>query len=121
MANIQILDVSSSARAAALEDWGPVGLPLSEPACRLRGVKMSPPGQRPEVGIWECSPGRYRRQIRSAETMHVTGGEAVFTPDGGAPVTLRPGDVCFFPADTMGVWEILATLRKVYILLDAPD
>lgn len=114
---IQKLELPSTAATSVLEDWGPVGLPLSEPACQLRGVKMVlPMANQPEVGVWECAPGRYRRQVRSSETMHVISGEAVFTPDGGPPVLLQPGDVYFFLAETMGTWEIQATMRKVYVL-----
>ena len=69
-----------------------------------------------EVGLWECSPGRFRRQVKSSETMHVLSGEAVFTPDNSEPIVLRQGEVHFFPADTTGVWEIRSTLRKMYIL-----
>lgn len=115
--SIQKLSLPATSAAPLLEDWGTVGLPLSEPACALRGVKMVLPlDPQPEVGVWECSPGRYRRQVRSAETMVVLSGEAVFTPDGGAPVPLRQGDVYFFPAETNGVWEIQTPLRKVYTL-----
>lgn len=115
--SIQKLEASSNAPTDTLQDWGAVGLPLSEPACRLMGKKMVVPlNNQPEIGIWECSPGRFRRQVISAETMHVLSGEAVFTPDGGASVALSQGDVYFFPADTRGEWEIRRTLRKIYVL-----
>jgi uncharacterized cupin superfamily protein len=114
---IRKLDTSSTEVSGALQDWGTVGLPLSEPACTLRGEKaVLPLDGQPEMGIWECAPGHYRRQVRSAETMHILSGSAVFTPDGGAPVALREGDVYFFPAETTGVWDIQSTMRKVYVL-----
>jgi uncharacterized cupin superfamily protein len=113
------LPLSTNCSTALLDDWGTVGLPLSEPACRLRGLKIDTPPGAPETGLWECTPGRYRRQINSAETMHLLEGEAVFTPDGGGPaITLKAGDVFFFPANSMGVWEIRSAVRKVYVLLD---
>ena len=84
------LPARTDADAASLADWGSVGLPLSEPACALRGMKMVAPIEHaPEMGMWECTPGRYRRQISSAETMHLLSGSATFTPDGGEPVALR--------------------------------
>lgn len=111
------LAASSAAAAPALEDWGAVGLPLSDPPCTLHGAKMALPMENaPEVGVWECTPGRYRRHIRSAETMHVISGRATFTPDGGEPVSLQPGDVYFFAPETLGVWEIHSAMRKVYVL-----
>lgn len=117
--SIQRLETSTHADAAALQDWGSVGQPLSEPACTLRGLKMAAPiANKPEMGVWECTPGQYRRQIRSAETMHIISGEATFTPDGGEPMTLRGGDVFFFPPETNGVWDIKTTVRKVYVLFN---
>ena len=116
-----ILRLASPSHAAsdALEDWGQVGDPISLPPCTLRGDKLTiPVGGGPDIGIWECSPGRYRRQIRSAETMHILAGEAVFTPDEGEPITLKAGDLLFFPTDTLGKWDITTTLRKVYVVFD---
>ena len=111
------LAVNSNTARHRLDDWGTVGLPLSEPACQLRGSKViAPIAHAPEIGLWECSPGQYRREIRSAETMHVISGDATFTPDGGEPVALGVGDVYFFPPDTRGVWNIKNPLRKFYVL-----
>ncbi len=113
------LPQASTCASEALDDWGAVGLPLSDPPCRLRGLKMDTPPGAPETGVWECTPGQYRRQIRSAETMHVLTGEAVFTPeDGSAPITLKAGEVYYFAANSMGVWDIRSTVRKVYVLFD---
>jgi uncharacterized cupin superfamily protein len=118
--SIHKLDRSSASEPQRLDDWGPVGHPLSEPPCRLRGRKIDPPHPgAPETGLWECTPGRYRRQIRSAETMHILAGSATFTPDDGTPpVSLHAGDVMYFDADTLGVWDIHSTLRKVYVLIN---
>lgn len=113
---IQRLASSSLAPADQLQDWGRVGDPISQPACSLRGDKLATGG--PDIGIWECSPGRYRRQILSAESMHILSGEARFTPDDGAPITLKAGDVVFFPTGTVGDWDIRSTLRKMYVVFD---
>ena len=113
------LAIPSHASTEALADWGSVGDPVSQPPCTLRGDSLTLPiAGAPDMGIWECSPGRYRRQIRSAESMHILTGEAVFTPDGGSPVTLKAGDVVFFPTGTLGEWEIKTTLRKMYLVFD---
>jgi uncharacterized cupin superfamily protein len=115
--SIRKLPIRSTAETINLDDWGPVGLPLSEPTCQLRGSKMVLPLENnPEIGLWECTPGRYRRQVVSAETMHVISGQATFTPDDGDPFPLQAGDIHFFPLNTNGVWDIHETLRKVYVL-----
>jgi uncharacterized cupin superfamily protein len=111
------LPTSTAAASTSLEDWGTVGLPLSEPSCRLRGTRIAVGGAgSPEVGIWECSPGRFRRQVRNAEAIHVISGAAVFTPDDGPAVRLTAGDVLHFEAESMGVWDIETAMRKLYVL-----
>ena len=54
----------ATAPSAKLEDWGPVGEPVGQPVPALRGQGAH---EGPDVGVWECSPGRFRRQIKSAE------------------------------------------------------
>lgn len=97
---------------------GPVGIPLSEPACQLQGFKVSIPGREgTDTGIWECSPGRFRRQIAAGEVMHVLSGSCTFTPDDGQAIEIKAGDTLFMSPNTTGVWDIRETLRKVYVLL----
>ncbi len=111
------LEAKSNVASEKLSDWGTVGIPLSEPACQLRGTKIvAPTANAPEIGVWECSIGQYRRNIPNAETMHVISGEATFTPDGGEAITLGAGDVYFFPPNTTGIWDIKRPLRKAYVL-----
>jgi len=101
-----------------LESWGPVGIPLSDPSCQLRGIKtVIPERDSTDTGIWECSPGKFRRQIEAGEVMHILSGECSFTPDGGEPIEIRAGDTLFLSPNTVGVWDIRSTVRKVYVLL----
>ena len=53
-----------------LEDWGPVKEPVGDLIAKLRGKAGSREGE-PDYGIWECSPGRWRRQIKEAEFTHI--------------------------------------------------
>lgn len=100
-----------------LEDLGPVGVPLSEPACALRGRKIVIPGaESASTGIWECSPGKFRRQVQDGEIMHILAGECTFTPDGQPPLVIRAGDTVFMSPGTQGVWDIRTTVRKLYVL-----
>ena len=70
-------------------------------------------------GIWISSPGRWHRQITSAEFCFFLEGECTFTPDGGEPIEIRAGDVLHFPADSLGVWDIRTDCRKVYFIFDS--
>lgn len=112
--------IAQSAVTADLQGHGMVAVPLSAPACALRGIEVRIPG-RPDVdtGLWECSPGRFERQVVSGEVMHILAGAGCFTPEaeGAAPVEFRAGDTLFFPPGTCGVWDIRETVRKLYVMV----
>ncbi len=101
-----------------LESWGPVGIPLTNPPCQLRGIKKVIPGKdATDTGIWECSPGRFRRQIAAGEVMHILAGRCTFTPDDGHTIAIEAGDILFLSPNTVGIWDIQETVRKIYVLL----
>lgn len=68
------------------------------------------------VGVWESSPGVFRRHLPNREFSHIISGSCIFTPDGGEPIELNAGDAVLFPANCEGVWDIRETLRKTYVL-----
>mgnify|MGYP000078292628 CR=1 FL=1 len=103
--------------SASLEDWGKVAEPLGEPVAQLRGTSPTEKGKEPDFGIWECSPGKWNRQIRKAEFAHFISGRATFHAKSGQVIEINAGDALYFPAESLGVWEIHETVRKTYILL----
>ena len=95
------------------------GLP-GTPVMTLSGIKVAIPGKENiNTGIFECTPGTYRRVVEQAEIMHILHGEGTFTPDGEETVTFKPGDALFFAENTQGLWVIETTMRKVYVIVDA--
>ena len=116
-----ITQVKQSAKIASsrLEDWGPVGLPEGRKVAKLRGQRLIDPEtvKGPGMGIWECSPGKWRRQVVTAEFAHFVKGRAIFHADSGETIEIEAGDSIYFPAKTGGIWEILATVRKNYVML----
>lgn len=99
-----------------LDEFNPVAVPLGE----LIAVASTHSVERAdgvETGVWECSPGRWRRQIEQQEFCHFIAGRATFTPDGGEPVLIEAGDAILLPANSMGIWDIQETLRKSYVLI----
>ena len=113
-----IHQMKQPARIAAgdLEDRGPVKEPTGDLIAKLRGQAGNAAGQ-PDYGIWECSPGRWRRQVKEAEFTHILAGRCTFIADDGQRLEIEAGDSLYFPAMSMGIWEIHETVRKVYILL----
>lgn len=113
-----IQHIHNTSASQDLPSVGPVGLPLSEPACQLRVAKKVIAGaESTDTGIWECSPGKFRRQITAGEVMHILSGRCTFTPDGQEPMHICAGDTLFLSPNTIGDWDIQETVRKVYVLL----
>ncbi|MCI0148814.1 DUF861 domain-containing protein [Paraburkholderia sediminicola] len=110
--------LSQSVSVTDLQDAGAVQRPLSRPACQTLGVDIPLDGAgENRTGLWECSPGRFERQLANAEVMHILSGSCTFTPTDGEPQEIRAGDTLFFPANTVGIWDIRETLRKVYVVM----
>lgn len=88
---------------------------LSDTDLRARSASITS-GSNPSnrFGIWECSPGRWRREVRQAEFCHFLSGRATFTPDDGPPLEIAAGDVVHFSASTHGVWDVCVKLFMVY-------
>lgn len=100
----------------ALEDSNPVAIPLGEPLAVTSTTSVER-SDGVETGVWECTPGRWRRQIVQQEFCHFVAGRCTFTPDGGEPIEIRAGDALMMPANTTGIWDIQETVRKTYVLI----
>jgi len=115
---MSIQQIKETTDTLELAPQGPVGIPLSEPACQLLTVKKVIPGREHiDTGVWECTPGKFRRQIAAGEVMHILAGRCTFIPDDGHPIEIEAGDTLFLSPNTVGVWDIQETVRKVYVLL----
>ncbi len=99
----------------ALEDWGFVPEPIDSAPSRLRGKVLAENPDGSEAGVWSCTPGRWRRQIRDAEMCYFTHGFCTYTDEDGNVTEIRAGDMVYFPAMSLGVWEIIETARKAYL------
>jgi uncharacterized cupin superfamily protein len=117
----KIEHIVQSASTTQLVDGSVMPTALAGTSPRTRAMPLPIPGiERVETGLWECSPGSWRRATPNAEVMHFIAGEGTFTPDGGSPMHIRAGDTVIFPTNTNGVWEVKTTVRKVYVSLAAP-
>lgn len=113
---MKVQQIKQASRLEALEDWGTAGLPGTEPA-QVSGRQYVIPGSEAvDTGVFECTPGIYRRSVKQAEVMHFVAGAGTFTPDGEDTIHFRSGDTLFFEANTEGLWKIDETIRKVYVI-----
>jgi uncharacterized protein len=113
---MKVQQIRQAVDVAALEDWGTAGLPGTEPA-RVTGRQYVIPGaEAVDTGVFECSPGTYRRSVKQAEVMHFIKGSGNFTPDGEDTIHFTAGDTLFFEANTEGLWNVDETMRKIYVI-----
>ena len=42
-----------------------------------------------KIGIWESSPGQFRRAVKEREFSHIIQGSCIFTPDEGPSIELK--------------------------------
>lgn len=103
---------------AAFGPAAAVGAPLGEPVAMARtALHQELAGQGASTGLWECTPGRFRRQVAQAEYSYIISGEGSFTPDGAEAIVFGPGDALYFAANTQGTWDVRQTVRKTYLIL----
>jgi len=115
--NSQTLTVVRQSERAVMEQCEPVKDALSTPAPQSSLAQHRDIAQvQAQIGIWECTPGQMRRSVVQREFSHILAGSATFTPDGGAPVELGPGDAVLFPAMCQGTWDIKQTVRKTFVI-----
>ncbi|CAM3774481.1 hypothetical protein CCOS865_03065 [Pseudomonas reidholzensis] len=96
----------------------PVAQPLGDVISQTR-VAISQVLEDPRVslGLWECTPGTWRRQVLQAEYSYFISGKGQFTPDEGEPIHFQGGDAVYFAPGTTGVWNIEETVTKHYFIV----
>ncbi len=111
------LTVVRNAAAATVGAPAPARLPVGDViAHSCTGQDQTAEAVGASIGIWESSPGVFRRHMASREFSHIVSGWCIFTPEGGDPVELHAGDAVLFPANCQGTWDVRETLRKTYVL-----
>ena len=69
------------------------------------------------AGIWESTPGTWKIAYDEWEYCRILEGVSVITEDGGAAVTVKPGDSFVLRPGFKGTWQVLETTRKDYVIL----
>ena len=68
------------------------------------------------AGVWQSTPGAWRVVYDEWEYCHILSGVSVLTEDGGEARTVRAGDSFLLRPGFKGVWEVLETTRKEYVI-----
>lgn len=105
-----------------LVDWGAQPDPIAGASHATGRLVHKGPGNRPEVGIWVCTPGEWRLAIPRDEVCHFTAGRATYTRDTGERIEVSPGTLVLFPAGWTGTCAVRETMRNTYMLTaDDPE
>lgn len=117
-----VLKASVTLTTGELDSINPVSRPIGEPISVMRSkVAFKSSTDATSTGVWECSQGRWRRQVAEAEFSTFISGRCTFTPDDGPAISLEAGDSIYFHPNTNGEWNITETVRKVYVIFPAAD
>jgi uncharacterized protein len=68
------------------------------------------------AGLWEATPGAWRVVYDEWEFCHILSGVSVLTEDGGEARRLTVGDAFVIRPGFTGVWEVVETTRKEYVI-----
>jgi uncharacterized cupin superfamily protein len=101
-----------------LVDWGLQPDALAGASHSTGRLVHKGPGNRPETGIWVCTPGRWRLAIPRDEFCHFVAGRATYRSDTGEVIEVTPGTAVVFPAGWAGECEVHETMRNTYHLTD---
>ena len=108
---------NASVWAEDLADWGAQPDALAGASHSSGRLLWKGEGGRPEVGLWICSPGRWRLSLPADEFCHFVAGRAVYREDGGEVIEVTPGTVVHFRRGWTGECEVFESLRNLYMLV----
>ncbi|MFC5302025.1 cupin domain-containing protein [Azospira restricta] len=74
------------------------------------------------IGEWACEPGAWRIAFhdRRHEFFHVLEGRLRIVDEDGRAREFGAGDAGVIPAGFRGTFEVLAAVRKRYVMIDPP-
>lgn len=74
-----------------------------------------------KTGIWEVTPGTFTSTRPGYdEICQILSGTATIIEEDGASFDIGPGSLFVTPAGWTGTWTIHETLRKMWVVTDAP-
>lgn len=69
------------------------------------------------AGIWESTPGAWRVVYDEWEYCRILTGHSVLTGEDGSVAELRAGDSFVIRPGFRGVWDVIETTRKDYVIV----
>ena len=105
-----------------LVDWGAQPDTVEGASHSIGRLVHKGPNNRPEIGVWVCTPGRWRLAIPRDELCFFVAGRATYRRDTGEVVAVGPNTLVTFPAGWAGECTVHETIRNTYMLTgDDPE
>ena len=67
-------------------------------------------------GVWSCTAGNFEWHYTWDEFVQILEGEFVIAEASGVSYMLKPGDCVHFPKGLHVHWNVMKTVRKVFVL-----
>ena len=67
-------------------------------------------------GLWQSTPGAWRVDYAEWEYVHILQGVSVLTDEAGNRTVLRAGDSWIIRPGFAGIWEVVETTLKDYVI-----
>jgi uncharacterized cupin superfamily protein len=114
-----MIDFQTFAHLANIDLGEPEPKPTSISGDQVEAAKSlwtSPDGG-VEVGVWECTPGRFTASREtSSEICHIVSGRVSLHEKDGRSRDVGPGELLVLPVGWSGEWTIHEKTRKLYIM-----
>lgn len=108
--------IEAPASHGPLKDWGHQPNPI-EGNSKSDGVLLyKGPGNQPESGVWQVTPGTWPLEIPRDEQCYFIAGRATYRHDSGDVIEVKAGTLVHFPAGWKGTCIVHETLRNTYML-----
>jgi uncharacterized cupin superfamily protein len=99
-----------------LLDWGPQPDALAGASHSIGRLVHKGPDNRPEIGLWVCTPGRWRLNVPRDEFCYFVGGRATSVSDTGEVIEVSAGTAVMYPGGWSGECTVHETIRNSYML-----
>jgi len=86
-----------------------------KPVARI-WVATQSPDLKLTQGVWDCTAGKWNWDYTWDEFVMILEGEAIISPVGGKPFTLRVGDFASFPLGLKVEWHVPKYVKKTFVL-----
>ncbi|ANS31901.1 hypothetical protein R1CP_36475 (plasmid) [Rhodococcus opacus] len=73
------------------------------------------PDGRTTVGLFRCTPGRFRYALETEELTHLLAGRIVIQPDDGDPIDAKAGDTYILPAGKNMLIDVQESITDIYV------